>query len=192
MSAGASLRLRAFVGPTEAPAVEEAARQLTQSLQGQAVGVEFVASLSELREDTGPAVAIASLLPEVEAAVQDWPAAEARLTSAYQALAQGAAPTLFVCTVLRHAPSDLDEDATSALRLAIRRLDLLAVELSHATGLNIIDLDRALAHIGALELRTDYRLTGAAAAEAAGGVISATVLAAGLDDWMAPEGIGGA
>ena len=192
MSAGASLRLRAFVGPTEAPAVEEAARQLAQSLQGQAVGVEFVASLSELREDTGPAVAIASLLPEVEAALQDWPAAEARLTSEYQALTQGGAQTLFVCTVFRHAPSNLGEDATAALRLAIRRLDLLAVELSHATGLNIIDLDRALAHIGALELRTDYRLAGVAAAEAASRVISATLLAAGLDDWTPLEGIGGA
>ena len=192
MTAGAGLRLRAFVGPTEAPAVEEAARQLTRSLQGPAVSVQFVASLSELGEHAGPAVAIASLLPEVGAAVQDWPAAEARLTSEYQALAQAGAQTLFLCTVLRHAPSDLGETATAALRLAIRRLDLLAVELSHATGLNIIDLDRALAHIGALTLRTDYRLAGVVAAETAGGVISATVLAAGLDDWTPPEGIGGA
>ena len=191
MSSGASLRLRAFAGPTEGPAVEEAARQLTRSLQGQ-VGVEFVGWLGELREDAGPALAIASLLPEVEAAVQDWPAAEARLTQAYRALAQAGAQPLFLCTVFRHAPSDLGEAATAALRLAIRRLNLLAVELSHATGLDIIDLDRAFADIGALKLRTDYRLTGPAAAEAAGRAISATILAAGLDDWTPPEGIGGA
>ena len=177
--------------------MEEAARQLVESLSAagappSVIGVEFVGSPDGLCQGAAPAAAIASLLPEVEAAMHDWPAAEARITWDYRALAQGRAHKLFLCTVFRHVPPDLGEDATAALRLAIRRLDLLAVELSHATGLNIIDLDRTLAHIGGLKLRTDYRLTGAAGTEAAARAISATLLAAGLDGLWPPDGIGGA
>jgi len=188
VTATPAIRLSAFVGPTEAPAVEDAARRLTEALAAagapaSAVQVEFVASLGELRDRALTDVAIVSLLPEVEAALRDWPAAEARLMRKYAALARRLdAELLFLCTVFRHAPTDLDEDARIALQIAIRRLDLLAVHVSHATGLNVIDLDRAFAHVGALSLETDYRLTGEAATEAAGAVIAAAVLEAGLED----------
>jgi hypothetical protein len=40
----------------------------------------------------------------------------------------------------------------------IRRLNLMAAELSQATGANVIDIDGVLAFIGALPLGTDYLL----------------------------------
>jgi hypothetical protein len=181
-----SLRLRAFVAPTEARAVEQAARKLAEAADTEA-SVEAVPSLEALAAGTAEAIFVCSLLPEVEAALADWPATEARLIEVYEALAKRDSRTLFLCTVFRHAPPELDEDARVELRLAIRRLDLLAVRLSHATGLNVVDLDRALAQIGALNLDTDFRLSGPTAAEAAGREIARCIAAAGLDEWIAPE-----
>lgn len=191
MTAPPAIRLRAFVGATEAPAVEDAARRLTEALAAAgaaapAVSVEFVASLSDLGDRARTEVAIVSLLPEVEAALRDWPATEARLTRDYTALARPDAELLFLCTAFRHAPPDLEEDARIALRLAIRRLDYLAVQMSHATGLNVIDLDRIFAHIGATGLETDYRLTGSAATEAAGAAMAAAILEAGIEERLSP------
>lgn len=190
MTSASGIRLRAFVGPTEAPLVSNAARLLTEVLAWAGatipeIDVAFASSLSGLAGDGD--IAIASMLPEVEAALQDWPETETRLTREYRALAQGGGRLTFLCTVFRHAPPTLDGEARVALRLAIRRLDLLAVQVSHATGLNLIDLDRALADIGARNLDTDYRLAGIAARKAAGRVIARAILAAGLDEWVSPE-----
>ena len=183
MSSSAGLRISAFVAPAEAAAVEDAARRLGEALP---LTVEFASSLDDLGAGAADALTIVSLLPEVEAALQDWPAAETRLMRRYGALAALGAERLFLCTVFRHAPAELDDDARIALRLAIRRLDLLAVNVSQATGVNVIDLDRALADIGARKLRTDYRLGGALAAEAAGEAIATALLAAGIEDLVAP------
>ena len=192
MSQARAIRLRAFVGPTEARAVDDAVQRLCEGLAsaappGPRVSVEFVASPGELPDQTGDAILISSLGPEVEAAVRDWPSAEMRLKRDYEALARRGPETLFLCTVFRHVPAELDDEARISLRLAIRRLDLLAVQLSHATGLNLIDLDRALADAGALALDTDYRLGGTAGAKAAGREIARAILTAGLDAWIAPE-----
>lgn len=181
-----SLRLRAFVAPTEAGAVHDAARRLGDAV-GSEASVGIAASLGALAADAGDAIVICSMLPEIEAALADWPATEARLTQAYEALARRNSQALFLCTVLRHAPPELETAGRMQLRLAIRRLDMLAVRLSHATGLNVVDLDRALAQVGALTLDTDFRLSGAAAAEAAGREIARCIVTAGLDDWIAPE-----
>ena len=190
MTAQSAIRLRAFVGPSEAPIVSNAARLLTEVLTWAGarfpeIEVEFTPSLGGLAG--GGDIAIASMLPEVETALQDWPQAETRLTGDYQALAEGGGRLTFLCTVFRHAPPMLDEEARIALRLAIRRLDLMAVRVSHATGLTLIDLDRALAHVGARNLDTDYRLGGLPVRKAAGRAIARAILAAGLDEWVAPE-----
>lgn len=192
MTTTAAMRLRAFVAPTEAAAVEDAARRLAKRLAAAGapapeVAVELVGSQDALAAATDRAIVIWSLLPEVEAAVQDWPATQTRLTGVCEMLAGRSDQPLFLCTVVRHAPPELDEAAGVELRTAIRRLDLLAIELSHATGLNVIDLDRAVADIGALNLETDFRLAGPAAAKAAGREIARSILSAGLDDWIAPE-----
>lgn len=192
MSNARAIRLRAYVGATETAAVEDAARRLGEGLASAGapapeVSLDFVDSSGALPDETGDAIMISSLGPEVGAAMRDWPSAEARLERDYRALAGRRPEALFLCTVFRHVPAGPDEEAQVALRLAIRRLDFLAVRLSHATGLNVIDLDRALADTGALSLATDYRLGGAAAAKAAGREIAGAILAAGLDAWMSPE-----
>ena len=187
-----SVRLRAFVAPTEARAARDAARRLAEALASAGapapdVEVELAPSLDALEAAPGAAIAVSSMLPEVGAALRDWPATESRLTRAYEALASRDGQPLFLCTVLRHVPPELDEAARMELRLAIRRLNFLALRLSHTTGLNVADIDRALAQVGALTLGTDYRLDGAQASEAAGREIARCILAAGLDDWIPPE-----
>ncbi len=78
------------------------------------------------------------------------------------------------------------------MRERIRRLNLFALELSHDTGVGIIDIDRALTHIGARQLGADYRLAGRIAAEVAAHTIVGSILLAGLDDAAAPEVLHGA
>ena len=68
-----------------------------------------------------------------------------------------------------------------ARRIRIRQLNLLAAELSQATNLQVIDLDRTLSDIGALTLQTDYRLGGTLAVAAVARCIALTLLTAGLD-----------
>ncbi len=187
MTSAAVIRLHAFVAATEEPILEAAAQRLSGLLAegrdgGASVEAVFAASLGELDPGAPGVVAIGSLLPEVPAARADWAAAEARLMRRYRNLAARGAERLFLCTVFRHVPPELEEQERISLRVAIRRLDLLAVNISHATGLNVIDLDRALADIGAMPLETDYRLGGAAAVAAAGGVVASALLAAGIED----------
>ncbi|WP_156680296.1 hypothetical protein [Sphingomonas profundi] len=94
----------------------------------------------------------------------------ARLTEA------GAA--VLLCTLLRVVA---DRAARPALMPRIRALNLRAVELSHALGLAVIDVDRVLSLFGAARLQTDYRLGGPAADEVAAHVIVSALLAGGLD-----------
>jgi hypothetical protein len=101
-----------------------------------------------------------------------WQATLADLTSRPQA-------PVFLCTLFRQVAQDAPADVTIE---RIRRLDLMLVELSHATGAFVIDLDRALAHIGGRVLGADYRLASPAAVSAAAHAIAATLLAAGLDN----------
>jgi hypothetical protein len=85
----------------------------------------------------------------------------------------------FLCTVFRHVPRE--EAGAEATLSHIRRLNLLAIELSRVTGAGVIDIDRAFAHIGARRLRTDWRLGGEAATRAAAEVIASALFAEGLD-----------
>jgi hypothetical protein len=64
----------------------------------------------------------------------------------------------------------------------IRRLDLMVAHLSHDFGINVVDIDRMFAFVGARRLGTDYRLHGDAAACIAGFAITSAFLEVGLDD----------
>ncbi len=184
MTARAAATLLAVVGETERPMLMRAAALLSRHLTeaaGTPVAFDntFATSLAEAAGGDG-AIVIVSLLPELDRIDEPWPAAEQRLRAACRAITQDPRRTLFLCTVLRHvAPGD---DAERR-RVRIRRLNLLAVELSRETGLHVIDLDRALADIGARVLATDYRLGGDHAAEAAAGCIALTLLSVGLDQY---------
>lgn len=122
---------------------------------------------------------ITSLLSEVAHHQEPWAETESRLRQSYLDLTSADGAVVFLCTVFRHVASGESGDQSQLIRL--RRLNLLAAELSRETGLFVIDLDRALADIGAFKLQTDYRLDGKYAADAVAKVIALAVVSAGLD-----------
>ena len=63
----------------------------------------------------------------------------------------------------------------------------MATELSRELGLMVVDLDRAMAHLGAQTLRCDYRLGSELAAEVVGHQVVWSLLSFGLDEAAAPE-----
>jgi hypothetical protein len=134
-------------------------------------------------ETDRPCVVITSLLLEVANHREPWPAVERRLRQAYARLAARDDLTIFICTVLRHVIAEEAAQARSKL-VRIRRLNLLAAELSRETGSYVIDLDRSLADIGARTLQTDYRLGGDYASDVAAKFIALAVVSAGLDAFV--------
>ena len=110
---------------------------------------------------------------------------EARWRHRVDTLMAASAHPVFLCTILRHVarrPEATGEPTRERILKRIRRLNLMIAELSQATGVGVIDIDRTLAHIGARALQTDYRLTGSMGAETAGRVIVSALLDTGLDD----------
>ena len=185
------LKLAAVVSDGERPALEIAAAHLARVLS-QASGdtwiceCDFLPNMASLLGMEKVNVKVASLLPEVSRAVEPWMEVELRLHEACAELVKGNVP-VFVSTVLRHVAEDEDPKLADERRIRIRRLNLLAAEISRRTGAYVIDIDRALAHIGARSLATDYRLNGEVAAEAAGYVIASTLLTNALDAHVSVE-----
>ena len=135
-----------------------------------------------LRPNRKPAICIVSLLREVEGRRADRSASNVAfaMSSARWRTANGCL-SLHDFSRLRRRCAKLER---------IRRLNLLAVELSHDLDAGVIDFDRQFADIGAQVLETSYRLEGAAAREIAAYVIVKTLLAAGaFDDHVPPETI---
>jgi hypothetical protein len=157
----AIIRFAAFVDDGERRIIKAAARLLGKALtkaEGMAreVEVDFAEGACQLAENA--TIRIASLLPEVARFETPWREEEARLRALYAPLCESGAPLLFL-TVLRHVAPSADGVA-DRIRLRIRRLNLLAIELSREFGVCVVDLDRVLADVGARRLRTDYRLGG--------------------------------
>jgi hypothetical protein len=189
---GPEIVLQAAVDDSEQPAVRLAAERLASSLSTAAghpvtVRCSFVASHDALDWSAADPVVISSLLPEVANYREPWPQVESRLRAAYQALAAKEGAVIFIATVLRHVPRAEAADRSELKLVRIRRLNLLAAELSRETGAYVIDLDRSLADIGASKLQTDYRLNGQYAAEAAAKFIALALLSAGLDAYVSFE-----
>jgi hypothetical protein len=183
--------LQAMVNNSEQPAVRLAAELLTSSLTtaaGRPVVVDctFVASHGALNKSVEDPLVITSLLPEVANYEEPWPEIERRLRATYNALT-GYSTVIFVCTVLRHVAGSENADQAMHKRIRIRRLNLLAAELSRETGAYVIDIDRSLADIGASKLQTDYLVTGEYAAAAAAKFIALAVISSGLDAYVSFE-----
>jgi hypothetical protein len=182
LSANLPLRADAVVGDTERPALVAAAKELGECLGAASGGawpieLRFRESVSAIASSDLPTIVIASLLPEVVGEEEPWPQAEARWRQDLLSLRDRQIPAVFVCTIFRHVANRSVYPSIER----IRRLNLLVAELSHDIGINVIDIDRVFAHIGAAALQTDYRVTGPAAVQAAANVIVSSVLAAGLD-----------
>lgn len=200
MTGSRPILLQAVVSAAEQAAVRRAAEQLSASLGDAAGGpcpvdCAFPPDLDSVNRAAKPTILLTSLLAEVDAAGEPWPATERRLRSIYRALGADGRLIVLVSTVLRHvAPGEASSGAAEeipdrilARRVRIRRLNLLAADLSRETGCLVIDIDRTLADIGAQALRTDYRLAGPYAAGAAAKAIAMTLLSAGLDDVVPVE-----
>jgi len=80
---------------------------------------------------------------------------------------------VYICTIFRAC----EDDAARLER--IRRLNLLAADLSHDLDIGVIDFDRQFADIGARTLETSYRLEGGGAREIAAYTVVKTLLASG-------------
>lgn len=189
MSSPAPIIIESIVADAERPAIVAACQQLDECLRAGSgctwpIELRFQPSIASVGSSGRPTLVILSLLPEL--ARENEPAArtEARLRLQLGLLAP-VAPFLLICTIFRHVADSgapLAPAAGVGTLERIRRLNLLAAELSHDTGIAVLDIDRAFAHIGARELQTDYRLGGRIAAEAAAHTMVAGILAVALDD----------
>jgi hypothetical protein len=182
-----TITLKAIVDRGEQAAITQAATLLQRCLSAAAAGpvavrCQFENSFDAVTASAEPCVVIASLLLEVANYQQPWPTVVDRLSKTYRELASADPTSVFLCTVFRHVPAD-DFDAQSRL-IRIRRLNLLAAELSRETGLSVIDLDRCLADIGAVNLQADYRLQGLQAAGVVSREIALAIVSAGLDAYL--------
>ena len=100
------------------------------------------------------------------------------------------ASPVFLSTIFQHIDrgSDPDDPALRPARLErIRRINLFAAEISNATGAYVIDIDRALARLGARTMETDYTLKGHKGTAIAADLVAMAILEAGLDDIIPPD-----
>jgi hypothetical protein len=179
------ISLAAVGSESERQALQVASRYIARALSRAAESpwtceCDFSLDLPALGTKTDATIFVTSLLPELEKLEEPWPVAQTRLRAAYATLAAGGIP-VFTCTIFRHVGPDTEAKAAEALRVRIRRLNLLAAELSREHGLFVIDLDRVLADAGARRFPTDYRLAGDATAEIAGHFIALTLVTNGVD-----------
>jgi len=188
MTSPPPLVIEAVVHKLERPALVAASRQLEVSLSAATGGafpiaLSFGESLSSIAPRAGRAVVVTSLLLEIASKDELLRQTEARWRDQLMSLPEPSAASAFICTIFRHV-ADRENSATTE---RIRRLNLMAVQLSHDTGAGIIDIDRIFAYFGARLLQTDYRLGGAIAAELAGHTIVSEILSGGLDGFLSPS-----
>jgi hypothetical protein len=187
----AQLRIDAIVAPEERLALSAAAEQLRDCLshatQGAwSIDLRFCDALDAIDEGRRADVVIASLLPEL-ARDAVAPTIQARWQQTLAAVTHAPPPSVVICTIFHHVPDATNSEEMAALRERIRRINLVAVELSHDTGAVVADIDRALSRLGARSLATDFTLRGPLASRVAGHVIVSAVLAAGVDHAIPPE-----
>jgi len=179
-----SIVVAAAVEGNERLAVVRACEVLAASLKEAsggpwAVEARFFATLGEIPAGEQPAFLIASLSRDVPRADASLVEIEARWREELQALVAARPQPVFLCTVFRHIDPFPAAGAASVpvMRERICRLNLMAARLSQATGVNIIDVDRSLAQIGARNLGTDWRLAGADAEQMTGHLTARMLLA---------------
>ncbi|GGE11069.1 hypothetical protein GCM10011390_32650 [Aureimonas endophytica] len=189
MSDRTVIPIAARLAEHERPILAEALSRLAAAL-GEASGAEpecrarFYDDLTALAEAAEGAIAVVSLQPELDRLDAPWAEEERRLRAAFEALSRNGGPVL-VCTLFRHV--DPAAERARALLLRIRRLDLLVLDLSREFGLFVVDLDRALADIGASRLATDYRLGGEKALAHAGRALALGLATDALDPFVSVE-----
>jgi hypothetical protein len=190
MSETNHINVGAFVSEREQEALKLAADDIARALSEATATAwtcdcVFYPAFEILPQGDNTSCIVTSLLPQLEKLEEPWSLTGQRLRTAYRALCAGDVP-VFICTILRHVSGGVDPELAAAIRIRIRRLNLLAAEISRETGAYVIDLDRVLADIGARRFQTDYRLAGSAL-PTAGHFISLTLITNGLDAMVSFE-----
>ncbi len=126
------------------------------------------------------AVYVLSLAKWLEQPLEPWGQVATAVRGRVRALASRG-PKVVLLTIFRHVPMGSDPHADRDLLVRIRRLNLLAIELSNEFNVSVADLDRDFADIGALPLATDFRLGGEAAAALAAWALVRCVTANAVD-----------
>jgi hypothetical protein len=180
----------AAVTSNEQAVVERAALDLAKAL-GQATGESwtcpctFAPEFDRLVGATSGSIVVTSLHLAMTDVDRPWPEVEQELHDSYSALCE-AGDTVLICTILRHVDAAEDFERAARIRRRIRKLNLLATELSRLYGAFVIDFDRVLADVGARRLETDFRLGGTVAMAFAGKTVAICIAANALDAF-APE-----
>jgi hypothetical protein len=183
----AGVRLAVRCSPGERALWEEAVSLMNEALRGaNAVQCLWRDNLYPAKDDDCDVLCL-SMLPDLWRPRSDWPAIEAQWRVAAAALrerelARGA--TVFIVTIFRYTTAE-----DRALLPLLRRLNLLAARVSQEFGLFVIDVDRMLAHAGAVNLRADARLATAEARRAAADTIVETLLSVGIDHVAEPAAV---
>lgn len=128
-----------------------------------------------------------SMIPDLSRPEADWSQLEAEWRHAAAVLREQAAAhdaVVFVTTISRYTSAR--DHAVLAL---LRRLNLLAARLSQEFGLLVIDVDRMIAHTGAVNLDADARLSSTVARQFVIDLIVETLLNVGLDHVLEPTAI---
>ncbi len=167
----ASLHLMVAQDPELPPLLQAVARfawYLWQEL-GQPWPLSYTTGPIGILPPARPTLVIVSMLHEMLPPFAPMSVVAGRWHAMLESLTEVGLPVL-LCNVFRHiGPQTLGADFPSAqmLRDRARRLNLLAVELSHRHGADLADIDARLAAIGARGLETDFRLGGWGVAAAA-------------------------
>jgi hypothetical protein len=181
MTLARPIRIEARADATERPWLAAGAEMLSECLASAAPDYAWPVQLNIAPPDAEappaftPSAIVLSLSPEVGRIDEPIAVTQGRWRDRLRRLAATGAP-VFVCTVFRHVPDRGGAGAPSKRLERIRRLNLMAAELSRELGVLVVDLDRALAHIGGYELATDYRLGGVAGADVAGHTLAWSLL----------------
>ena len=172
----------------EMPAIARAFDQvLTQALgdaspgAGVKVAHERASDLAALIAAPEGTIRVVSLLPFSldEEALET---VTATLEQAFEQLAETGDP-VFVLTAFRAVP-ERHTPAGQVLLRRIRKLNLLATDLSREYGAFVVDIDRVFADIGAVTLQSDYRLTGEQAEQLAAQELALNVITNGCDPFV--------
>lgn len=193
-SGPAPLRIDAIVAASERPALAAVADQLRDCLStatGRAwdVAVRFRESFAALDPQELPTWIVASMLPGL-AGDEAMTTIEGRWREQLACVPSQARSSVLLCTIFRHVAvprCDGQPDARPAIRERLRRLNLMAIQLSHEAGVGVIDIDRAFSQQGARLLQADCSLEGTVAAAAAAHAIVSAILRTARDDVLAPE-----
>lgn len=173
MSGAYPITVQAMVDKAERPGIIAATELLGECLGSAAGGRPWPVRLQFRTPGTlippalSPSVIIVSLLPAVQVTAEPLENTKQRLHAYLSRLMERQA-SIFLCNVFRFVRERDRSGHISPISERIRRLNRMAIDLSHELGLAVVDVDRTFAHIGGRALGTDYRLTGPQAAQALG------------------------